>query len=103
MMTKVWGYSDDNLVIEGAPYPDDEISCFDSIVRVTFSDGTVIEVQYPKGGKAIWGIKVIEEGTAEQTLTFCEDEDAEIYSDVFEIDADYVSHKKTKQEDGCKT
>ena len=95
-MTKVYGYSDDNLVIEGAPYPNDEISCFDTIVRVAFSDGTVIEAKYPKEGKAIWEIKIIEEGTAEQTLTVCEDEDAEVYSDVFEIDADYVSHEKRK-------
>ena len=30
-MIKVYGYSDDNLVIEGAPYPNDEISCFDKL------------------------------------------------------------------------
>lgn len=92
-MTKVYGYSDDNLVIEGAPYPADEIGCFDSTVTVRFSDGTMIKAGYPKDGKGIWWIKVIEKGSAQQTLTECFDEDAEIYSDVFEIDADYVWHE----------
>lgn len=92
-MTKVYGYSDDNLVIEGAPYPADEIGCFDSTVEVRFSDGTRIEAGYPKDNKAIWRINVLEKGNAPQSLTKCDDEDAEIYSDIFEIDADYVWHE----------
>ena len=28
-MIKIYGYSDDNLVVEGAPYPADEIDCFE--------------------------------------------------------------------------
>jgi hypothetical protein len=93
-MTKVYGYSDDNLVIEGAPYPADEIGCFDCEVKVRFSDGTLIKAQYGKDNKGIWGIEVIEKGTAAQKLIECFDEDAELYSDVFEIDADYVSHSR---------
>ena len=92
-MTKVYGYSDDNLVMDGAPYPADEIGCFDSTVTVRFSDGTMIKAGYEKDGKAIWWIKVLKKGSAPQTLTECFDEDAEIYSDVFEIDADYVWHE----------
>lgn len=95
-MTKVYGYSDDNLVVEGAPYPNDEISCFDRIVRIAFTDGTIIEAWYGKKGQAIWTIEVIEKGTARQTLTICEDEDADIYSDVFEIDADFAGHELFK-------
>ena len=56
-MIKVYGYSDDNLVLDGAPYPADEIGCFDSTVRVRFSDGTMIEAGYPKDYGAIWWIK----------------------------------------------
>ena len=93
-MTKVYGYSDDLLVIEGAPYPSDEIGCFDATVEVTFTDGTVIKAQYPKKDKAIWKIEVLKKGTASQNLVICEDEDAEIYSDVFTIDAEYKSHKR---------
>ena len=92
-MLKVYGYSDDNLVIDGAPYPADEISCFYSVVTVKFSDGTTINAKYEKDGKGIWEIKVIEKGNAPQKLTECNDENAEIYSDIFEIDADYVWHE----------
>lgn len=97
-MLKVYGYSDDNLVIDGAPYPADEIDCFDSTVKVKFADGTLIEAGYEKDNKAIWWIKVLEKGTALQRLTECDDEDAEIYSDILEIDADYVWHE-VKQND----
>lgn len=93
---RVYGYSDDNLVVEGAPYPNDEISCFDRIVRIAFTDGTIIDAWYEKKGQAIWTIKVIEKGTARQTLTICEDEDADIYSDVFEIEADFEGYKLLK-------
>ena len=89
---KVYGYSDDNLVVDGAPYPADEISCFDAEVKVRFSDGTLIKAWYGKDNKAIWAIKVLEKGTAKQKLTECFDKDADLYSDVFEIDADYVWH-----------
>ena len=49
-MIRVYGYSDDNLVVEGAPYPNDEISCFDRIVRISFTDGTIIDAWYGKKG-----------------------------------------------------
>ena len=87
-MLKVYGYSDDNLVIEGAPYPWDEISCFDETVTVWFTGGTVIEAGYGKSGAGIWWIKVVKDGISNFTLTTCNDEDAEIYSDVLEIDAE---------------
>ena len=95
-MIKVYGYSDDNLVIEGTPYPNDEISCFERIVRIAFTDGTIIDAWYPKKRQAIWAIRVIEKGTARQTLTICEDEDADIYSDVFEIEADFKGYQLLK-------
>lgn len=47
-MIKVYGCSDDNLELDGAPYPADEIGCFDSTVEVRFSDGTRIKAGYPK-------------------------------------------------------
>ena len=97
-MIKVYGYSDDNLVLDGAPYPADEIGCFDSTVDVRFSDGTKIKAGYPKNNIGVWWIKVLEKGTAPQTLTECDNEDAEIYSDVFEIAADYLGHDVTKSE-----
>ena len=120
-MITVYGYSDDNLVLDGAPYPADEIGCFDSVVSVRFSDGTLmfektdsddrwfvctqendgkfyLQENLENGEIVELGvfdsmIDAIEKGAAKQTLTECFDEDAEIYSDIFEIDAEYVSHE----------
>ncbi len=90
-MIEVYGQSDDILVLDGAPYPANEIGCWNSTVMVSFSDGTVIEAGYPKDGKAVWWIQVRKKGTAKQTLIECDDEDAEIYSDIFQIDAELRS------------
>ena len=60
---------------------------YGTIIDIT--DDTVIEVEYGKDGKGIWKIEVTHRGNAEQKLTICNDEDAEIYSDIFEIDADF--------------
>ena len=82
--------SDDLVEVETVKniYPYDEIGCFDSMVRILFTDNTVIEVEYGKDGKGIWKIEVKHKGNAKQKLTICDDEDADIYSDIFEIDAD---------------
>lgn len=91
MKTKVYGMSDDLVEVETVKniYPYDEIECFDSMVRILFTDNTVIEVEYGKDGKGIWKIEVTHKGNAKQKLTICDDEDADIYSDIFEIDADF--------------
>ena len=96
-MVKIYGASDDLCEIEGSAYPKDEIGCFNSDVRIRFVDGTVIRVGYPKADAAIWWIKVEKQGTAAQNLTICNDEDAQIYSDIFEIDAEIKSHSVIKQ------
>ena len=86
-MTKVYGCSDDLVEIEsGRSFG--EIDCFDKDVRIWFKDGTVIRVGYPKKGKAVWWIEVEEAATEAYNLTITEDEDAEIYSDIFEIDSE---------------
>lgn len=88
---KIYGYSDDNVCIEGED--DDEIGCFDSTVKLFFDDGTEIEVRYgkyypdTKENKGIWEIRIIKEGFAPHRLMVCDDENAEIYSDIFETDA----------------
>lgn len=66
-MIRVFGCSDDIVECEGAEYPNDEIAY------------------------AVWWIEVERRGTAEQTLTRCFDGDADIYSDIFEIDSN-VEH-----------
>ena len=75
-MIKVYGCSDDLVEIEGAPYPYDEVGCFEKNVRIWFSDGTEILVGYPKEEGAIWWINRIKQGDADQGMLFCHDEDA---------------------------
>ena len=91
-MVKVYGASDDLVEIENSKYKEDEIGCYDHDVRIRFFDGTVIRVGYPKDGLAIWWIEIEKQGTAENKLTICNDEDARIYSDIFEIDSEIKSH-----------
>ena len=80
------GYENES---EGVDYKKD--------VRIRFLDGTIIRVGYPKGGKAIWWIEVEKQGTAKQVLTICDNEDADVYSDIFEIDSEIKSHSVIKQ------
>ena len=90
-IVRVFGYSDDLVDIEGSSYSEYEIDCFDRDVRLWFDDGTVILVSYSNDG--IWKIKVENWGDAPQKLSICEDEDADLYSDVFEINAEVVKHQ----------
>lgn len=96
-MIKIYGCSDDLVEIEGSGYKEDEIGCFDHDVRIRFLDGTVIRIGYPKDGLAIWWIEVEKQGTSKQALTVCDDEDGDIYSDIFKIDAEIKSHSVIKQ------
>ena len=89
-MVKVYGCSDDLVEIEGAPYPYDEVGCFERNVRIWFVDGTVILVGYHKKGMAVWWIEVEKHGSATYILDYCYDEDADIYSDIFQIDSGFV-------------
>lgn len=91
--TRIYGYSDDLVEIEGGNYERDEIDCYDQDVRLWFADGTRIRVHYGKPNLAIWMIVVEQRGSASQTLTKCFDEDAEVYSDVFEICAEVERHE----------
>ena len=96
-MVKVYGASDDLVEIENSKYKEDEIGCYDHDVRIRFFDGTVIRVGYPKDGLAIWWVEIEKQGTEEQKMTICDDEDARIYSDIFEIDSEIKSHSVIKQ------
>ena len=84
---RVWGYSDDLVEIENSEV-ECEVDCYDSTVDILFRDGTEIEVGYSKPGIAVWWIKVIKEGNAQQNLIICENEMDECYSDLFEIDSE---------------
>lgn len=91
-MVKIYGCSDDLVEIEGSTYQENEIDCYNRNVHIRFFDGTVIRIGYSKENLAVWWIEVEKQGTAKQTLTVCENEDDEIYSDIFEIDSEIESH-----------
>lgn len=93
-MAKVYGYSDDVVIIEHVEGGSTEIDCYDTDVQITFDDGTIITIGYGKGNMAIWWIIIDHVGTAKFDLAVCNNEDAEVYSDVLTIDAEVVSYKE---------
>ena len=90
MKIRVYGYSDDLIEIEkeqnGKWLPVEEIDCYNREIRIDFQDGTAILCGYPKKTGAIWYIKILQTGTAEHSRTVCDNEDDEIYSDIFVIE-----------------
>lgn len=99
-MIKVYGYSDDVVEIVNSNGGGTEIDCYERNVRIAFRDGTKILIGYCKFGLGVWWIKVEKQGIAKQTLTICENEDAEIYSDIFEIDSSILGWVILKKEGG---
>ena len=85
-MVKVFGCSDDIVVIEGSAYEFSEIGCCGSNVRILFTDGTVILVTY----EGCWYIDVEIQGTAEQKLAL---DISNNFADVFYIDAEVATHE----------
>lgn len=89
---KVYGTSDDLVELEGSKYQENEIGCYGSDVIIAFDDGAVIRVSYGKPEGAIWEITLLKRGAAGNAVFICYDEDDEIYSDIFETDAEVCSH-----------
>lgn len=92
-MVVIHGASDDLVEIVGSTYVPNEIDCYDKDVKITFTDGTIIRIGYSKMNKAIWGITVEKQGSAWQSLTVCNNENDQFYSDVFEIEAEVEKHE----------
>ena len=62
-------------------------------VSITFDDGTVITIGYGKENLAVWWIRIDQAGTTDPDLIICDDDEAAIYSDILEIDAEVVAWK----------
>ena len=90
-MAKVYGYSDDVVVIEHIDGGCTEIDCYNKNVSITFADGTVITIGYGKEKLAVWWIKIDQAGTTDPDLIICDDDEAAIYSDILVIDAEAVA------------
>ena len=98
-MVTIYGCSDDLVEIEGSEYYENEIGCYDQDVRIWFKDGTVIRVGYPKPEMSVWWIKVESVGTEWWDVLICEDEDADVYSDVFTINSEIEKHEVIDKEE----
>jgi len=82
-MTTVYGRSDDLVEVDGDVVG--EGGYVDNRGRGTLvvaDDGTILELKHGKGGKGIWAITVINKGPKFDSIEYCDDEDAEIYSDI---------------------
>ncbi len=90
-MAKVYGYSDDVVEIEHLEGGSTEIDCYNKNVSITFDDGTVITIGYGKENLAVWWIRIDQAGATDPDLIICDDEDAKIYSDILEIEAEVVA------------
>ena len=96
-MIKIYGCNKGLIEIKNDQYTTTEIDYFNHDVIISFADGTVIRVGYSKPNLNVWYIKVEKLGTAKQKLTICNDEESKIYSDIFEIDSEILSHKIVKK------
>ena len=96
-MVRIYGASDDLVEIENSKYKENEIGCYNSSVRIWFKDGTIILVGYPKPDMGVWWIKIEKAGTATFIIDYCENEDAMIYSDTFEIDSEIEKHEIVRE------
>lgn len=86
---KIFGYSDKLIEVQQNGMHYNEIDCLGYDVIFEFTDRTKIRFHYGKNNDTlgIWSIIVLNQGEAKQCLTICNDENAEIHSDVFEIKA----------------
>ena len=64
---------------------------------IKFKDGTEIRVGYPKENMAVWWIEIEKTGGAAYAMNRCDDENAEIYSDVFSINSEVAWHKVVRK------
>jgi hypothetical protein len=86
-MIKAYGRSDDLVELEGD-------ICYEFSPGATgpallvFDDGTLVSVEYGKpGNRGIWAITVHVRGKEFDRLETCDNEDAEVYSDVLYMKA----------------
>ena len=83
--TRIYGSSDDNVCFDGDV--SGEVGCYgtddrEQGVLIICSDGTLLEAKYGKADMAIWGITVIKKGELFDEIEPCNDEDAEVNSDL---------------------
>jgi len=94
MATKIYGGSDDLIEIKGDI--NEEIGNYGTDERnsgnlLAFSDGTILDVKYGKPQGGIWAITLLSRGELFDRIVVCDNEDADIYSDVAHL-KDGITH-----------
>lgn len=98
-MLRIYGESDDLVIVEGTKTNYDEIGYygFGETCYIEFDDETKIAISYPKHVDGVeigvWAVVVEKQGTAQQKLEECFDEEADWYTDIFEIDSEIKNVK----------
>ena len=82
MSTTVYGHSDDCIEVEGDVTGEVAYSYDKDGVLLVFSDGTLIVARYHKPGIAVWELILLNRGTLFNHIECCQDEDADLPSDV---------------------
>lgn len=98
MKAKVFGEQKSTVVIEATGSEAVEIPAANSIVKLWFSDGTVLGIKYGKDSilyPNIWHIRIINKGREEYIYSQCFKETLLYYSDVFETEAELVRYEVT--------
>lgn len=94
--TKVFGQQTDTVVIETEGKHIHELFAEDAIVKLWFSDGTVLGLKYGKHSELwpnMWKIRVLNKGTAHWAFRQIYNPTPEEYSDEYILEADLVNFK----------
>lgn len=84
MSVTVYGASDDLIEVEGDV--EEEYNVYDGVKRLTFSDGTVLSIEY--AGKGVWRIEPVLPGNASLNIVKAPEDDEDNYSDRATLDGD---------------
>lgn len=96
MKTKVFGEQKDIVVLEVADKDTIEISAANSIVKLWFSDNTVLGIKYGKHSLQypnLWKIRIINQGTEKYIYKQRFTETLMYNSDVYETDAERLRYE----------
>lgn len=94
--TRVFGKQHDTIVIETVGKPPHEIKAEDAIVKLWFSDGTVLGIKYStrsKIWKNMWKIRVLNQGSNAWSFRQINNPTLEEYSDEYTVEAELVNYK----------
>jgi hypothetical protein len=96
MKTKVFGEQKDTVVIEAEGRDAIKIPAANSIVKLWFSDGTLLGIKYSNDSLLypnIWQIRILNQGRGKYIYRQCFQETLLYYSDVYETEAEWLRYE----------